>query len=63
MVVATSENRLLRLGEVLARVGFSKSTLYRMMAAGQFPSPVKVGGQTVRWRSEEIESWIDGLAK
>ena len=35
--------RLLRRPEVKARTGIPCSTLYRLMANGQFPRPMKIG--------------------
>ena len=37
MTVTTSDNRLLRLSEVQARCGLSRSTVYRQMGEGAFP--------------------------
>lgn len=54
--------RLLRLQDVLARTGLSKSTIYRMVGAQTFPKPVKVGGKTVRWRESDIDGWMSQLA-
>lgn len=58
MTVTTSDNRLLRLREVLARCGLSRSTLYRQMGEGAFPRPLRVGVRAVRWREAEIEDWL-----
>lgn len=35
--------RLIRLKEVLHRVGLSRSTIYRFMAEETFPTPVRLG--------------------
>ena len=57
MTTATTD-RLLRLSEVLARCGLSRSTLYRQMGDGAFPWPLRVGVRAVRWRESEIDSWL-----
>lgn len=51
---------LLRLPAVLARVGVSKSTLYRWSRAGQFPRPRSLTaiGSTVAWSAAEVDAWI-----
>ena len=51
--------RLLRRKEVEALCGISCSALYRKMRAGEFPEPLAVGPHSVRWRSDEVESWIE----
>ena len=54
------EVRLLQIEEVSKRVGFSKSQIYRLIAAGQFPAPLKVSARAVRWRSDEIDEYVMG---
>jgi prophage regulatory protein len=51
--------RLLRLREVCSRIGVSRSKLYSMSKAGEFPEPARLGGRTVAWVESEIEAWID----
>ncbi len=50
--------RILRMPEVLERVGLSRSTVWRLAQADQFPKPVKLGGRAVGWIEEEIDAWI-----
>lgn len=54
-------DRLLRLRDIIARVGMSKATIYRKIAQAEFPKPVSVGGQSVRWRESEIDGWMAAL--
>ena len=56
MTTGTTD-RLLRLSEVRARCGLSRSSVYRQMRAGAFPEPLRVGVRAVRWRESEIEDW------
>lgn len=55
-------SQLLSIREVCARVGVSRTTVYARMAERQFPTPVKVGVKSVRWRSDEIDSYIDRIS-
>ncbi len=50
---------LLRLPEVLRRVGASRSWLYAAIAAGSFPAPVRLGANAVAWREDEVTAWIE----
>lgn len=52
------KNRLLKRPEVLQRVPISSSTLYEMVASGEFPKPIKIGKQAVAWRESDVEQWI-----
>ena len=38
-------------------VGFGRSRIYQLIAAGEFPKPIKVG-KSSRWIRAEIDSWI-----
>ena len=44
-----TENRLLRLPEVLERVPFGKTTLYRLQSEGSFPQGIQLGSNMVAW--------------
>jgi predicted DNA-binding transcriptional regulator AlpA len=52
--------QLLDKHEVLAIAGTSYVTLWSWMRAGKFPRGRIVGGKT-KWRSDEIQCWLDGL--
>lgn len=54
-------DRILRLPLVLERTGLTKSTLYRMIAARRFPSPVRLSSRIVGWRQTDIERWSHSL--
>jgi prophage regulatory protein len=54
-------DKLLRLRDVIIRVGMAKATIYRKIAAGQFPRPVSVGSSSVRWRESDVATWIASL--
>lgn len=51
--------RLIRLPEVMRRVGLGRSTIYRWMSEGKFPTPVQLGGHSVAWVEEEVDAWIE----
>ena len=50
--------RFLRLPEVLARTGLSRSTIYVRLDQGRFPRPVSPGGRAVGWIEVEVDEWI-----
>lgn len=41
------------------RVGLARSTLYEMIASGDFPKPILLGKRAVGWREVDIEKWIE----
>ena len=54
---------MLRIGDVTETVGLSKSKIYDMIAAGEFPPPVRIGARTARWLGSEIKTWAEGLRR
>ena len=50
--------RFLRLPEVIARTGLSRSTIYARLAEGRFPRPVSLGGRAVGWVEAELDEWL-----
>jgi prophage regulatory protein len=54
----TDVDTFLRVPEVLAAAGVSRSTLYEMMELGNFPKPVKPNDdRAVRWLASEVIAW------
>lgn len=51
--------RLLRLPAVLDRVGLRRSRVYDLVAAGQFPAPVRLAARAVAWYEHEVTGWIE----
>jgi predicted DNA-binding transcriptional regulator AlpA len=45
-------------GEAAAFIGVSRSTLWRRVAAGEFPPPIKLGGRTL-WRRDELLAVVE----
>ncbi|NJB92142.1 helix-turn-helix transcriptional regulator [Xanthomonas arboricola] len=54
----TTIQRLLRLRDVLERVGMSKSTLYSRIRDKTFPQPLHLGTSSV-WVESEVTDWIN----
>jgi prophage regulatory protein len=50
--------RVLRINQVISRVGLSRSTIYELVSQGRFPPPAKLGLRAVGWSSEAIDGWI-----
>jgi predicted DNA-binding transcriptional regulator AlpA len=44
---------------VARRLSCHEITIRRMVAAGRFPQPFRIGtGGAPRWRAEDVEAWI-----
>lgn len=49
--------RLIRMKEVMAMTGLARCTVYRDIARGAFPKPVKIGTASC-WPAHEVEAFI-----
>lgn len=52
-----AEDPLLTRRDVEAECGIGRSTIYRMIEAGTFPRPLRIGARCVRWPRSTIEQW------
>jgi prophage regulatory protein len=50
--------RLIRLPEVIARVGLKRSSIYQRMSDGRFPRGRSLGQKCTVWVEAEIDAWI-----
>ncbi|RME56769.1 AlpA family phage regulatory protein, partial [Candidatus Parcubacteria bacterium] len=53
-----SGERLLRLPDVLARVGVSKSTWWEWARTGKAPAPVRLSARCTVWRESDLNAWL-----
>jgi prophage regulatory protein len=52
------QRQLLRLPQVKATTGLSKSTIYARIAEGTFPKQIPIGPRLVVWVESDIQNWI-----
>lgn len=50
--------RILRLEDVRAMTGLSRSTIYAWMAGEQFPQSISLGNRSCGWLLSEISDWV-----
>ena len=55
---ANHPDAMLRLQTVIALTGLSSATIYRRIAAGQFPTPKRHGQRCTRFRAGDITAWL-----
>jgi len=53
-----SEPAFYRLADVVRITALSRSSIYRRIAAGEFPPQVSLGGRATGWRREALKAWI-----
>ncbi|HYG06497.1 MAG TPA: AlpA family phage regulatory protein [Stenotrophomonas sp.] len=55
--IAPKDLALLHIKGVRAKCSISEATIYRLIQAGTFPKPYKVGTRSL-WLSTEVDAWI-----
>lgn len=50
--------RILRLPEVIDRVGLKRAAIYQYVARGQFPKQINLGPRAVGWLEHEVDAWV-----
>ena len=58
MIMKNLQNKLLRLPEVNATTGLSKSSIYARISDGTFPKQIPLGPRLVVWVEADIQNWI-----
>jgi prophage regulatory protein len=52
-------DKMQRRRAVLELTGLSTSTIYEMMARGDFPRPLRLGKRAVGWRESDLAKWLE----
>lgn len=50
---------ILRLRDVQAKTGLSRSTIYDAVAKGNFPKQIPLSTRRVGWLASEVDAWIE----
>ena len=63
--VAQLDDALLKMQTVIAITGLSASSIYRKLATGEFPEPVRLGTRCTRFRAGDVNAWLraQGVAR
>jgi predicted DNA-binding transcriptional regulator AlpA len=65
---ATPENRMIRINELASHKGqrglipVSRATVWRWVAEGRFPQPVRLSERVTAWNSQTVAAWIEAQA-
>jgi prophage regulatory protein len=57
-LIRSTPRIILRLRQVVARTGLSRSTIYERIHAGEFPAQIALGARAVGWLEADVEAWI-----
>jgi len=54
-----NQNRIIRITEVMAMTGLSRSGIYAAIAEGTFPAQLKLSVRSSGWLESEVIAWRD----
>ncbi|MCB9989227.1 MAG: AlpA family phage regulatory protein [Rhodospirillales bacterium] len=54
----SKKERFLRLTDVMARTGLSRSAIYLSISEGTFPKNINLSARSVAWLESEIDTWM-----
>jgi len=50
---------ILRLPQVKSKTGLGRSTIYNLIAEGNFPKQIKLTPRSSGWLESEVQEWIN----
>lgn len=50
--------KAINIKQVAEKISLGQSTIYRMIAAGDFPKPFSLGGNRTAWIEDDIDDWL-----
>ena len=61
MTTKMTGQRIIRMHDLPAKVGFQRSTIYELIAKGKFPEPFKLipGGRATGLLETTVDDWIE----
>lgn len=48
----------LRLGDLIKKVGLSRSQIYSLIQRGEFPHQINISARAVAWEMSQVEEWM-----
>ena len=54
-----ADHRLLSMRDVITLTTYSRPSIYRLIAEGRFPKPLKLGDVKIAFRESEVLAWLE----
>lgn len=55
----SDRGRFMRMNDVIATIGLSRATVYRLIGASDFPRPHQLTQRTVGWWEADVAAWLE----
>ena len=52
------ERQILRVADLQTQLGLSRTTIWRLRRAGEFPPPIRLSANAVGWPAHLIDEWL-----
>lgn len=52
------QQKILRIADTVKKTGLSRSTIYRLLEAEDFPSPIRLSKRAIGWTEAQLNEWI-----
>ena len=64
MIDNPSALRIIRMKELVSKIGYARSTIHALIKEGRFPEPFKLvpNGRANGWLEETIDKWMQARA-
>ena len=56
--IARPERQILRVADLEAQLGLSRTTIWRLRRAGEIPPPIRLSANAVGWPAHVIAEWL-----
>ena len=58
LVTSRPERQILRVADLQTQLGLSRTTIWRLRRAGEFPQPIRLSANAVGWPVHLIDEWL-----
>ena len=57
LATARPERQILRVADLQAQLNLSRTTIWRLRRAGEFPQPIRLSANAVGWHAHVTDEW------
>ena len=58
LAIPRRERQILRVADLEAQLNLSRTTIWRLRRAGEFPQPIRLSANAVGWPAHVIDEWL-----
>ena len=58
LATARTDRQIVRVADLEAQLNLSRTTIWRLRRAGEFPQPIRLSANAVGWHAHDIYEWL-----